>query len=183
MNSALKTAAQVRGNPMSNSQDGAVDWAPRAKRSCWSSFLSTLTSVKFASVCVSPTCKSRSVLACVVISLLLPCVAMAANGVYLPPPPMGVGGEDSITTGTGTHCRTSMNSNKGYVDLGITGTQGGASDVFSGLSAQRQDNATIYARVVIPLGDAPQKLDCNRFMQLEIERLESEIQMLRFSPN
>ena len=90
---------------------------------------------------------------------------------------------DSITTGTGTHCRTSMNSNKGYVDLGITGTQGGASDVFSGFSAQRQDNATIYARVVIPLGDAPQKIDCNRFMQLEIERLESEIQMLRFSPD
>lgn len=76
-----------------------------------------------------------------------------------------------------------MNSNKGYVDLGITGTQGGASDVFSGFSAQRQDNATIYARLVIPLGDVPQKIDCNRFMQLEIERLESEIQMLRFSPD
>jgi hypothetical protein len=76
-----------------------------------------------------------------------------------------------------------MNSNKGYVDLGITGTQGAASDVFSGYAAQRQDNATIYARVVIPLGDAPRKIDCGRFMQLEIERLESEIKMLRYSPD
>ncbi len=108
---------------------------------------------------------------------------MSANGVYMPPPPMGVGGEDSITTATGTHCRTSMNSNKGYVDLGVTGTQGAANDVFSGFSAQRQDNATIYARVVIPLGDAPQKIDCGRFMQLEIERLESEIKMLRYAPD
>jgi len=183
MNSAQKTAAQVRGNPMSNSQDGADDWAPRAKRSCWSSFRSRLTNVKFASACASLTCRSRSVLAFVVISLLLPCGAMSANGVYMPPPPMGVGGEDSITTGTGTHCRTSMNSNKGYVDLGVTGTQGATSDVFSGFSAPRQDTATVYARVVIPLGNAPQKIDCGRFMQLEIERLESEIKMLRYSPD
>ena len=183
MNSAQKTAAQVCGNPMSNSQDGADDWAPKAKRNCWSSFLSKLTGVKFVSACSFRTCKRPSVLACVVISLLLPTVAMSANGVYMPPPPMGVGGEDSITTGTGTHCRTSMNSNKGYVDLGITGTQGAANDVFSGFAAQRQDNATIYARLVIPLGDTPRKIDCGRFMQLEIERLESEIKMLRYSPD
>ncbi len=76
-----------------------------------------------------------------------------------------------------------MNSNKGYVDLGVTGTQGATSDVFSGFSAPRQDTATVYARVVIPLGNAPQKIDCGRFMQLEIERLESEIKMLRYSPD
>jgi hypothetical protein len=101
----------------------------------------------------------------------------------MPPPPMGVGGEDSITTGSGTHCRTSMNSNKGYVDMGLTGTQGNANDVFTGYTGQRQDNATVYARVVIPIGYAPQKIDCSRFMQLEIERLEAEIKMLRYSPD
>lgn len=101
----------------------------------------------------------------------------------MPPPPQGVGGEDSITTATGTHCRTSMNSNKGYVDVGVSGSQGNGSDIFSGYSPQRQDNAMVYARVVIPIGAAPQKMDCTRFMQLEIQRLEAEIQMLKFSPD
>lgn len=108
---------------------------------------------------------------------------MSTNGVYMPPPPQGTGGEDSITTATGTHCRTSMNSNKGYVDMGVTGSQGTANDFFGGYVGQRQDNSTIYVRFVIPIGAAPAKIDCSRFMQLEIERLEAEIKMLKFSPD
>lgn len=115
--------------------------------------------------------------------MLFPISSMAANGVYMPPPPMGVGGEDSITTGTGTHCRSSMNSNKGYVDVGLTGSQGTANDVLIGYQPGRQDTATVYARVVIPLGSAPRKIDCNRFMELEIERLEAEIKMLKYAPD
>lgn len=75
-----------------------------------------------------------------------------------------------------------MNSNKGYVDMGLTGTSGKGTDIFSGYAGQSQNNATVYARVVIPLGVSPQKIDCSRFMQLELERLETEIRMLRLAP-
>ena len=108
-----------------------------------------------------------------------------AQGVFLPPPPHGVGGEDSVTTQSGTHCRTSMNSNDGYVDLGIAGGQQNNSGqgYYPGSGPQNQDSALAYFRVVIPLGESPEKLDCSRVLELEIKRLESELEMMRYEPD
>ena len=36
-----------------------------------------------------------------------------------------------------------------------------------------------YARIVIPLGSTPKRLDCSRLYDLEIQRLKAEIQMLK----
>ncbi|MCF8186959.1 MAG: hypothetical protein K9J28_09110 [Sulfuritalea sp.] len=108
----------------------------------------------------------------------------SANGLYMPSPPQGVGGDDSVTTATGTQCKTSMNSNKGYFDVGVSGSKASSNSNaydYNGLGLPNQDNALAYARVVIPLGDTPKKMDCNRLLELEIQRLESEIQMLKFS--
>jgi len=38
----------------------------------------------------------------------------------------------------------------------------------------------VYARVVINLEDAPKQIDCNALYALEIERLQAEIEYLKF---
>lgn len=174
---------QKKSNLTSNSQVDKEYCLPKTSEKFWYSSLLLRVEETFAYVSNFQICRKPYAPVFALISLLLPFAAMSANGVYMPPPPQGVGGEDSITTATGTHCRSSMNSNRGYVDMGLTGTQGTSNDIFSGYSGQRQDNSTLYARVVIPLGRPPEKIDCTRFMQLELERLEAEIKMLRYSPD
>jgi hypothetical protein len=102
--------------------------------------------------------------------------AEAADGLLLPPPPSGPGGEDSITTSEGVRCSQSINSSGGYVDLGVAG-----GDLNNNYYSQNQgqQSAIGYARVIIPLGTPPQRLDCNRLYELEIQRLKAEIQLLQ----
>lgn len=90
---------------------------------------------------------------------------------------MGPGGEDSITTSEGVRCSQSINSNGGYLDLGVAG---GNIERGYGYDPGPPGQAAIgYARIIIPLGEAPRRLDCNALYQLEIERLKAEIEMLR----
>jgi hypothetical protein len=42
-------------------------------------------------------------------------------------------------------------------------------------------NGTLYARIVIPFGKTPDRLDCTRLYSLEIERLQLEIDKLKQS--
>ena len=96
----------------------------------------------------------------------------------MPPPPTGPGGEDSITTSDGVRCSQSINSNGGYLDLGVAG--GDLNTYYSSNTVSSQPQSAVgYARVIIPLGDAPKRLDCNRLYEMEIERLKAEIQMLQ----
>lgn len=103
---------------------------------------------------------------------------MAADGLLLPPPPTGPGGEDSITTSAGVRCSQSINAAGGYLDLGVAGgnlsTYG---DVAAG--AANGQSAIGYARLIIPLGTTPKRLDCTALYDLEIQRLKQEIQMLK----
>lgn len=101
--------------------------------------------------------------------------AGAADGVLLPPAPNGPGGEDSITTSQGVKCAQSINSNSGYVDLGVTG--GGALTIFGG-GVATTPTTLAYARVVLPFGEQPKRLNCNHLYELEIERLKREIDLL-----
>ena len=78
---------------------------------------------------------------------------MAADGLLLPPPPVGPGGEDSITTSEGVRCSQSINSSGGYLDLGIAG--GDLSSAYSNDSYGNKDSgapqsAVGYARIIIP---------------------------------
>jgi hypothetical protein len=105
----------------------------------------------------------------------------AADGLLLPPPPVGPGGEDSITTSEGVRCSQSINSSGGYLDLGIAG--GDLSSAYSSSDYNDDDeapqSAVAYARVIIPLGEAPTRLNCARLYELEIDKLRAEIEMLK----
>jgi hypothetical protein len=92
---------------------------------------------------------------------------------------VGPGGEDSITTSEGVRCSQSINSSSGYLDFGVAG-----GDLSSGYTIGGDDNsnpqsAIGYARVIIPLGGAPKRLDCARLYDLEIAKLKAEIQALK----
>ncbi|WP_160605573.1 hypothetical protein [Pontixanthobacter aquaemixtae] len=112
---------------------------------------------------------------------------MATDGIFLPAAPRGAGGEDSIETAEGTRCRQSINSNGSYLDLGLTGraskplTQPQALNLPFLLSQDRDSEMLAYARVTIPLGKKPQRIDCSRLYELEITRLKRELELLRLA--
>jgi hypothetical protein len=100
------------------------------------------------------------------------------GGIYLPPPPTGPGGEDSITTSEGVRCSQSINASGGYLDLGVAVGNLSTYDDPALLSSGGQ-SAIGYARIVIPLGRTPKRIDCTALYDLEIQRLKQEIQMLK----
>jgi hypothetical protein len=101
---------------------------------------------------------------------------LAADGILLPSPPVGPGGEDSITTSEGVRCSQSINSSGGYLDFGVAG--GDLSSSY-GTSSSGAQSAIGYARIIVPLGNAPKRLDCKELYDLEIQRLKAEIEMLK----
>lgn len=121
-------------------------------------------------------------------SLLAACLFAAstealAQSVYMPVPPSGPGGEDVIETASGTRCRQSMNSNGAYLDVGITGRSSTGRDRNTSLfpSPQAGEEAVGYARVTMPLGRKPDRLDCTRLYELEIARMKREIELLKLA--
>ncbi len=90
---------------------------------------------------------------------------------------MGPGGEDAITTSEGVRCSQSINSSGGYLDFGVAG--GDLSNYNIPGADPGQQSAIGYARIIVPLGAAPKRLDCARLYDLEIQRLKAEIEMLR----
>lgn len=118
-------------------------------------------------------------------SLAAEAPAFANDGIFLPQSPIGPGGEDSIETAEGTRCRQSINNSGAYADLGIVGNKARQPDYRSGAVALVNDNvdyALAYARVTIPLGRKPRRLDCTRLYELEITRLKREIEMMKMNP-
>ncbi len=74
------------------------------------------------------------------------------------------------------------------LEFGVTGIIGrGYTDPFSGYVDSRVGDVGVFARITIPLGQMPKaRIDCNelyllelRKKQLEVMRLEQEIQQLR----
>ena len=90
---------------------------------------------------------------------------------------MGPGGEDSVTTSEGVRCTQSINSNGGYLDVGVAGGDLGQNAF--GSSVPQSQSSVGYARVIIPLGHTPRRLNCARLYELEIQRLKAEIHMLQ----
>ena len=116
--------------------------------------------------------------------LLAGTAASAQSGVYLPPPPQGPGGEDTIETQSGTRCRQSINGNEGYLDVGVTGTTASGVPNNSNLVVsidERDRHALGYARITVPLGRKPKRLDCSRIYELEIQRLRDELALLKMN--
>lgn len=127
---------------------------------------------------------ARSLLLVASAELLLASAAAAQQGIYLPAPPTGPGGEDTIETSSGTRCRQSINSNSGYVDVGVAGSAGSgvpkSGNAF--ISINDRDREVLgYARVTLPLGGKPKRIDCSKVYELEIERLKQEIELMKMN--
>ncbi len=122
----------------------------------------------------------RGALYSIAIAASVPAFA-GTTGVFLPPAPSGPGGEDSIETGSGARCRQSINSNGAYLDMGLTGTAASPVDSAGAFaySDGRDREGVGYVRITIPLGKRPQRLDCSRLYEIELQRLQREIELLR----
>jgi hypothetical protein len=73
-------------------------------------------------------------------------------------------------------CTQSVNSAGGYLDFGVAG---GDIDTYQGTGTPPKQGTIGYARIIIPLGASPKRLDCARLYDLEIARLKAEIQLLK----
>lgn len=115
------------------------------------------------------------------LSLVAGAALAGTNGIYLPPAPTGPGGEDSIETSSGTRCRQSINSSGAYIDLGVSGSA--AAPVPEGRNAfitdTRDREAMAYARVTVPLGPRPRRIDCSAIYEMELTKLRREIELLK----
>ena len=110
---------------------------------------------------------------------LTPLDASADSGVFLPSAPRGPGGQDTIESATGTRCSQSINSSGPYLDLGVSANNSEDSLFLSDREAEGDLAVIGYARIVIPLGETPKRIDCHRLYEMELERLRAEIDMLR----
>lgn len=119
------------------------------------------------------------------LALFLPATLQASSSLNLPPNPQGPGGEDSIETAEGTRCRQSINSNGTYLDTGVVGRAAsplrGVAPGLIFLPDNRDKEVLAYARVTVPLGKRPQRIDCTRVYELEIARLRRELELLKLS--
>ena len=81
-----------------------------------------------------------------------------------------------MTTSEGVRCSQSINSSGGYLDFGVAG---GDLSNYTTPGIETGQSAIGYARIIVPLGPSPKRLDCARLYDLEIERLKAEIEMLK----
>lgn len=73
-------------------------------------------------------------------------------------------------------CSQSINSSGGYLDFGVAG---GDLSTYALPGSDPGKSAIGYARIIIPLGQAPRRLDCAQLYELEIARLKAEIELLK----
>lgn len=109
--------------------------------------------------------------------------ANAQSGFYLPTPTPSPG-QDEFRASDGTSCRTTMDGSK-RVEVGTFATGGQRQDnsynLPGYLASPTQGNVGIYGRYTWSLDARPMRMDCNRLYQLEIEKREIEIQIMRRS--
>lgn len=76
-------------------------------------------------------------------------------------------GQDEVRAADGTTCRSAVSGSGAYVDIGVV--RGNSED----------DQLATYGRVVFPLGRTPKRLDCARLYELEVQRLQLELKLLK----
>ncbi|MER9329088.1 hypothetical protein [Mesorhizobium sp. M0488] len=77
-------------------------------------------------------------------------------------------GQDEVHASDGTTCRSAVSGTGAYLDLGV----------IRGNNQSNNDVAT-YGRVVIPIGRTPKRVDCSRLYELEVERLQLALKLLK----
>lgn len=117
------------------------------------------------------------------------CQISQANPMMPVTPQNQIGG-DSVRARDGTTC--TMGTHVGpTLDFGATASQNNNNtnssappiiiNTGSQLSTSNLNGGDVgvYARIVVPLGNEPDRLDCTRLYNLEIERLQIEIENLK----
>jgi len=94
------------------------------------------------------------------------------NGFNLPSIP-NVTGQDIVRGSGGISCQSSVGSGGPNFDLGVIGSN----DMFD------RDSMSVYGRITVPLGKRPKRVDCTRLYDLEISRLQMELQLMRAGAN
>ena len=78
-------------------------------------------------------------------------------------------GQDIVRGSGGISCQSAVGGGGPTLDMGVIGTE----DPFG------RDSASLYGRVTIPLGKSPKRVDCTRLYEMELQRLQLELEMLR----
>ena len=78
-------------------------------------------------------------------------------------------GQDEVRAADGTTCSSSISGSGAYLDMGV---------IRNSAAVTTQDMAA-YGRVVIPQGSRPKRLDCSRLYNLEVERLQIELDLMK----
>lgn len=92
-------------------------------------------------------------------------------GFNLPRPPVP-NGFDEVRTSDGTTCRSSIASSGPILDFGGIGSE----DTPGGGSLT---GATVYGRLTVQLGKKPERLDCSSLYQIELQRLQHELNLAK----
>jgi hypothetical protein len=79
-------------------------------------------------------------------------------------------GQDEVRAADGTTCRSAVSGSGAYLDVGVIRGNNNSFDT--------SDLAT-YGRVVVPIGRQQSRLNCTRLYELEVERLQMELKLLR----
>lgn len=81
-------------------------------------------------------------------------------------------GQDEVRAADGTTCRSAVAGSGAYLDVGVI--QGNGPTYGRSIS-----DLSTYGRIVIPIGRQPKRLDCARLYELEVERLQMELKLLK----
>lgn len=112
---------------------------------------------------------------------------MACQPVFafsIPPYQQTSPGGDEVRARDGTSCRMGQHPTP-VVDMGVSGGNnpygmGNGYYAANQFGNQQQMRAEVYGRIVIPLQvSGIERVDCNRLYELEVERLQIEIELLK----
>jgi hypothetical protein len=123
--------------------------------------------------------------ASLMLAIILPSSALAqSTGFYLPNASPSYG-QDEFRASDGTSCRTTMDGTK-RVEVGTFATGGNqtASGSNYGLpgyltNPTAQGNLGVYGRFSWSLDAMPQRMDCTKLYELEIEKKKMELELLK----
>lgn len=118
------------------------------------------------------------------VSLILATILLTMAGTVLalsiPPYQQTSPGGDEVRARDGTTCRMGQHPTP-VLDFG--GSAGNGNQAFMqpfGAQQQQGMNGEVYGRIVIPLDITPiSRVDCSRLYDLEVERLQIEIEQLK----
>lgn len=123
------------------------------------------------------------------------CSAGYSQSVIPGSPSVIIGGDD-VRSRDGTTCRQGTYA-KPTLDFGVSVINGGANSQNGQYSLNNAANTPlaisnsntsygnstygVYARIVIPLGKDPDRVDCTQLYSLEIQRLQAELERLKIT--